>query len=192
MEVLYQTSTDLNEKILSEKEANLKRLSECLAGYCDYMDSDVINPSKLAVYLNVKRKKAKLKNEYGVRGFFSFDTDKNGIIYYDSELEIPELRYTLAHELIHYILSEPYKDKCSSNLILDLIDEKDVEEEPEDEIEKICDQFAMKALMPEAKFREAYYENGYNEKTKIEGVASYFDVEIGLVRRYARQLGLGG
>ena len=81
MRELYKNSAELNAKILSQKEENIKRLSECLDDYRDYTGNDVINPSKWAVYLKVKRKKANLKKEYGVRGFFSLDEEKNGVIY---------------------------------------------------------------------------------------------------------------
>ena len=89
-------------------------------------------------------------------------------------------RFTLAHEIAHYIL---HRDRSDS-----FIDGKFFRSDEKNPMEREADSFAAELLMPEAEFRNFVK----SESSTVEDIANHFEVSSLAVRIRAKNLGFKG
>ena len=135
-----------------------------------------VNIERLIRELNINIVKEDM--EYGMSGYIEKRADgwKIGINKYDS---LARKRFTLAHELGHYIL---HRDRIIDTRHEDYILLRDNEFTP---IEREANEFAAELLMPEKHFRE-YIQKGI---TKFKDLADKFDVSVSAIKYRAYKLG---
>jgi len=116
--------------------------------------------------------------EYGMSGYIEKRADgwKIGVNKYDS---LTRQRFTLAHELGHYIL---HKDKIIDKKHEDYILLRDNEYTP---MEREANEFASELLMPAKHFRK-YIQEGI---TKFKDLAEKFNVSVNAIKYRAYKLG---
>ena len=116
--------------------------------------------------------------EYGMSGYIEKRADgwKIGINKYDS---LTRQRFTLAHELGHYIL---HRDKIIGEKHEDYILLRDNEYTP---MEREANEFAAGLLMPEKQFRKCIQEG----ITKVKDLAEKFNVSVNAIKYRAYKLG---
>ncbi len=120
----------------------------------------------------------------------SLENDLSGILYKDDAgkwiIVVNQLhhrnrrRYTIAHELGHYILHKHLKDRFEDEIFFR-------GGKPSNE-EYQANEFASCILMPEQQFRQ-FIKGGVNT---IEALASEFQVSTIALRRRAKNLGMSG
>ena len=159
-------------------------------------NSPIINPWKLVTFLEIKLYKADL-SKYKVRGFFKIDENNIPLICYHQSLSNPELRFTIMHEIAHKLLldyvrgiylGEDIEDNIG-NAVYDLVDDEHHFLSNQDQVEQICDEFAIEALMPETILNQ--FENRYGNRD-IGAISDYFGLEPGLVSAAIRFRSRGG
>jgi Zn-dependent peptidase ImmA (M78 family) len=99
-----------------------------------------------------------------------FKDEKFPLIVYNSHRDFLRQRFTIAHEIGHYVM--PHKSgifSCSCNM-------EDLEEERE------ANQFAAELLMPEVIFRNKWLEYDENPVHRIEHLSSIFEVSSSAVK----------
>lgn len=112
----------------------------------------------------------------------SFGSDK--IIAIDKNDEIGRQRFTLAHELSHYLFDY---DKKSQEPFVSTFNMKLADTEPE----RVANKFAAEFLMPEDMFRQRYNQlNGFTEDEVIRQLVDDFNATSTSVKRRLEELGL--
>lgn len=176
--------------IIQENMDGSKRyLNVKLEYYQQMFDSKVINPWELLEFLGIELYRGDL-SEFGVRGFFKIDEKRKPIICYDENLSNPKIRYTIMHEVAHkllldyvseYYLSDVEREK-TSNLVYDQVRDENIRLDSNDTIEKLCDDFAIEALMPKDILQQFQEKQGGMANTRR--IAEYFGIEEELVENY--------
>lgn len=168
------------------RQACERFLSSKLKEFRKFYGTNVLNPWKLLMYRNIQLFRADL-SAYNVRGFFKISTDRRPQIYYDGKLKNPELRYTIMHEIAHELLMEYVKEhlpdnvkESLSNVVYDQVVDSKIMSNRADVIEKLCDDFAMEALMPMDMCNQLRAKYGGN--INDERLAEYFGLEKELIR----------
>lgn len=149
-------------------EAALRKYNEVMVKYCDVLPVPLVEVATdlgLKIFFSSELK----DNESG-----SIGLEDDGFIIYLNEKHSPNRnRFTLAHEIGHYVNDQDYFEKNSS--IIDHVKLNRIEAiDPELATrERRANEFAANLLMPEGKFKSVCetYRN-------IEKVAKYFDVSI--------------
>ena len=164
MAIIYPKEKRLDENI----EIKVQRLSE--------LSSVPVDIKKLIEKYNISIIEEEM--EYGMSGYIEKRADgwKIGVNKYDSPTR---KRFTLAHELGHYLL---HRDKIINSRHEDHILLRDNEYTP---IEREANEFAAELLMPEKQFR-GFITNGVK---KIKDLAEKFQVSVSAIKYRAYKLG---
>jgi hypothetical protein len=181
---------ELNEKIKQNMMMLLPNIYNNLYEYQWEINNKYVDPGEFCDYLNiVQRRTPNLISRYDSYVVLGFDDDRQAFIMYDKSLMTPKLKYVVMFEIAYFLLMEPYKKECQNgtHTIYHSIN-KDELYKYSDEVDKMCDIFAMKALMPEDVFKEIYEQYGVGEG--IYKCAEYFNVEVDLAYRYAKLLNI--
>lgn len=107
-------------------------------------------------------------------------TDEGWLICINSLHHPKRQRFTLAHELAHFLLHRNISDK--------FIDEKLFRSNESNRLEVEANKFAAALLMPEEKFK-AYTTT---TSSKVDDIADFFEVSALAVRVRAKELGFSG
>ncbi|MBO5088915.1 MAG: ImmA/IrrE family metallo-endopeptidase [Lachnospiraceae bacterium] len=177
-----------------EKEMIEKKAKEVMAEVHYEDNSDEIDVIEIAKKLGFAVGNAVLKDDVdgfiivqeGAKEILGIETDK--LIGVNSEKDLEWKRFTIAHEIAHYVLhysNEKYKGMFAHR------DHR----KGKNEIENEADYFAANLLMPSEKFQEKYKElesKGLDVEEIIVLLSSKFVVTPLMTRRRIEELNLIG
>ena len=164
-------------------------LERKLESYQRMLGSRIINPWELLDFLDIELYCGDLQN-FKVRGFFKIDERNTPQICCDQSLNNPKLRYTIMHEVAHkllldyiseYFLSNIEKE-ATKNLVYDQVSDANIQLTSDDVIERLCDDFAIEALMPDEILQQFMIKHGKHATNRR--IAEYFGIEEELVKNY--------
>lgn len=190
---MSESGNEIREKIkeiIQEKNQGCKEfLNRKLWEFQQIFDSKVINPWELLDFLGIELYRGDLSG-FGVRGFFKLDQNRVPQICYDQNLVNPQLRYTIMHEVAHKLLLDYVSENFLSdiekentkNLVYDQVSDENIQLNSNDLIEKLCDDFAIEALMPKEVLR--HFKERQGGMATNRRIAEYFGIEEELIENY--------